>query len=296
MSAAGGFALVCNYKYIIYSGLAAFTLISAASGQAEPTPTPSQEPPTMRTSLGENAGGRTIGELRSHAATISEILETASERVELLAATDADAPELFEAIKHELSLSRQWNGHLETILDDVAEARLALSQREREAAKEITHLTALAEEARLELVELKKVLKESPDEAVQSQDTWSEGRLSEQEAELGTRSQTASNLSISDHLSEGPDSFNIGAIKDDRAMLDSIEAVEASLVSDVDAVRTKIIEALEILATVRGDLPARTHNSGAALSSEDITGWAASMATRLNKASKEALTDAIEQQ
>lgn len=284
MSATGRLVHVFNYKSIFPSVVAALTLIFVSSGQAEPTRL--QEPSRVLPSLGDDGSALTMDELRAHATTISDILETASERVELLAATDADTPALVEAIRHELSLSRRWNRHLGTILHDVTEARRALGKREREAAKEITHLTAMAEEARLELVALKKLLKERPKEAVQSQDTWSEGGLSEQETELDIDSQMAANLPISDDLRERPASVDISATKDARAMLASVEAAETSLVRDVDAVRTKIIEALETLATVRGDLPTRMHDADAAFSSEDITAWAASMATRLNRPSK----------
>ncbi|MEM9625301.1 MAG: hypothetical protein AAGA21_03645, partial [Pseudomonadota bacterium] len=74
------------------------------------------------------------------------------------------------------------------------------------------------------------------------------------------------------------------AIRDTWAMLASVQAAEANLVRDVDAVRGKIIEALRTLADVRGDLPVG-HAEGT-LSSEDITGWAASTATRLDRASR----------
>ena len=86
----------------------------------------------------------------------------------------------------------------------MTEARRALNTREREAAKEITRLTAAAEEARLELIALKKVLKERPGEAKQVRGSWSEGRLNRRETELDTGSQMASNLSIGDGLPGEP--------------------------------------------------------------------------------------------
>ncbi|MEM8948180.1 MAG: hypothetical protein AAGC99_02495, partial [Pseudomonadota bacterium] len=220
---------------------------------------------------GHDGGVPTMDELREHAATITEILDTASERVERLAATDADKPALVKAIKQELSLSRRWNQHLSAILLDVAEARRALSDREREAAKEITRLTATAEEARLELIALKAMLKERPDQATQDQKAWSDSQLDQTETE-----QDIGDVEISG-LSEV-------AIRDTWAMLASVQAAEANLVRDVDAVRGKIIEALRTLADVRGDLPVG-HAEGT-LSSEDITGWAASTATRLDRASR----------
>ena len=79
-----------------------------------------------------------------------------------------------------------------------------------------------------------------------------------------------------------------GTIRETRAMLASVQAAEKSLVRDVDAVRAKIIEALQTLATVSGDLPTRLRGTGtdAALSSEDVTAWAASMATKLNRGAR----------
>lgn len=236
--------------------------------------------------LGGNGSPLTMDELRVHAATINDILETASARVELLATTDADTPALVEAIRQELSLSRRWNRHLGTILLDVAEARRALSRREREAAKEITRLTAIAEEARLELMTLRKVLKERPEQVLRGQDTWSDGRLNKKEAERQVDNLAASNLSIDDDLYREAAKVEADAVRDTRSMLASMQAAEESLVRDVDAVRGKIIEALETLAAVNGDLPMGMHDGDAALSSEDITSWAASMATRLNRASR----------
>lgn len=280
MSAAGGFAWNFNYKYIVFSTLVALTLTVAPSGRAEPAAF--SEPSTVPSVLGGDGSIPTMDELRVHAATITDILETASERVELLATTGADTPALVDAIRQELSLSRRWNRHLGTILLDVAEARRALNTREREAAKEITRLTAAAEEARLELIALEKVLKDRPEEAMQTRETWSDGRLNGKEVELEIDSQMASDLSIRDDQPGGLAGFGTGSIQETRAMLASVQAAEKSLVRDVDAVRAKIIEALQTLATVRGDLPTRVRDTDAALSSVDITAWAASMATRLN--------------
>ena len=269
MSVAGGSVGIFNYKRMTCGVLTAFLLMSAASVHAEPV---GSIVPSMVTSVpGGDGSVPTMDELREHAETISEILDTASKRVELLATTDADKPALVEAIKQELSLSRQWNRHLSAILLDVAEARRALGDREREAAKEITRLTATAEEARLELMALKAMLKERPDQATQNLDAWSDSRLNEEGTE-----QDPDDLEVSG-LSEV-------AIRDTRAMLASVQAAEATLVRDVDAVRGKIIEALRTLADVRGDLP--MGSAGGALSSEDITGWAASTATKLDRASK----------
>ncbi len=283
MSAAGWFARILNFQYVIPGTLTALLLISTSPGKAEPTPR--EEPSAILPALGGDSGVPTMDELRVHAATITDILKTASERVDQLAATDADAPALVDAIRQELSLSRRWNRHLGAILLDVAEARQALNTREREAAKEITRLTAAAEEARLELMALKDVLKGRPEEGI-SGEIRSEGRLQGKESRLDTDVQMAPNLVISGGLPEGPNSFRRSTIEETHAMLASVQAAEKSLARDVDAVRAKIVEALQTLATVRGDLPIRGDDIDAALSSEDITAWAASMATRLNRPSK----------
>ena len=126
-------------------------------------------------------------------------------------------------------------------------------------------MTVLAEEARLELVALKEALKRQPAKAVQNLEERSDGALSRPTADAVTESLA------------GPH----GDIQDARAMLSSMQDAQKSAVRDVDAVRAKIMEALQTLATVRGDLPTREQGAGAGLSSEDITAWAASMATRL---------------
>ncbi|MDH3664196.1 MAG: hypothetical protein OEU92_29980 [Alphaproteobacteria bacterium] len=285
MSAVGKLDRIFNYKFIFYGALAAFALNFATLGYAEPT---ASDVPLAFEGM---VDAPTIEELRAHAATITEILETASERVELLAAADADAPALVDAIKQELSLSRRWNRHLGTILLDVAEARRALGEREREAAKEIARMTAMAEEARLELLALKNVLTQDPDEAAQSREGWPEGRLDgKPPVNIGrqlahTGRQLASSRPIAETMIEdiaGPEAD----LEDARTALASMREAQKSASSDVDAVRAKIIEALETLADMRGDLPTGEPAAGADLSSKDLTGWAASMATRLNRPSR----------
>ncbi|MGI9500501.1 MAG: hypothetical protein ACR2P3_10705 [Geminicoccaceae bacterium] len=230
-----------------------------------------------------DGGKPTMKELQAHAATIGEILEIASERVDRLAA-DAGTPALVDAIRQELSLSRRWNQHLGTILLDVAEARRALGEREREAAKEITRMTAAAEEARLELLALKKMLKRHPDKAVQNLEERSDD-MRGGGARTGAGSQTASSKPAVDASVEA---FREPRddLRDMRAALASVQEAQKSAARDVDAVRIKIMDALQTLATVRGDLPLKLHPAGADLSSEDITAWAASMATRLHRTPK----------
>ena len=214
-------------------------------------------------------------ELRQHAATIDDILRKASERVERLAATEGVEPRLVQAIRQELSLSRRWNRHLETILLDVAEARRVLGEREREAAREIARMTAVAEEARLELIELKKVLDRRPQAAEQGASKRSDGGLDQG---LGRR------LASSDAAID-PAAGVSRETDVTRAMLASMQEAQKSVAKDVDAVRAKIIDALQTLASVRGDLPVGEGGVDAELSSEDITGWAASVATRLGRRS-----------
>lgn len=278
MSAISGLDRVFNCKFIFCSALAALTLNFSALGHADPAASP------VLPALGGEVDAPTMDELRLHAATITELLETASDRVDRLAATDAEAPALVDAIKQELTLSRRWNRHLGTILLDVAEARRALGEREREAAKEIARMTAIAEEARLELMALKNVLMSDPDEAAQRLEAWPEGRLDDNPP-ADIRAHLASSRPAADMVIAkiaGPS----GDLEDARATLAYMRDAQEAASSDVDAVRTKIIEALETVATMRGDLPVGERGDGGDLSSEDLTAWAASMATRLNRPSR----------
>lgn len=279
MSAVGTFDQFFIQKYIFRSALGALALCCASLGvtQAQAEPTASE----AALALAADGGGMSMEELRQHAATIDDILETASERVERLAAAEDVEPRLVEAIRQELSLSRRWNRHLEKILLDVAKARRVLGKREREAAKEIVRMTAVAEEARLELIELKRVLKRHPAEEEQNLEKRSEGSL-DNDARAGFGDQMASSRAIIDAAVKGAAGPQ-GDVLEARAMLASMQDAQKSAARDVDAVRAKIIDALQTLASVRGDLPVGARGVGADLSSEDITGWAASVATRLNR-------------
>ena len=281
MSAVGTCDHIFNHKSIFAVALTVFSLCCAIPGmtsaQAEPTAT---EAALARTIDG---GASSMEELREHAATIDGILQMASERVERLAATEGVEPRLVQAIRRELSLSRRWNHHLETILIDVAEARRVLGEREREAAKEIARMTAVAEEARLELIELRKVLKRRPPEAAEAPKKQSYGSL-DKDRSAGIGDQMASSGAVVDPAARLATGVS-GEAEVARAMLASMQEAQESVAKDVDAVRAKIIDALQTLASVRGDLPMREQGGDAELSSEDITGWAASVATRLGRPS-----------
>ena len=283
MSIVGRFDRFLSCYVPICVVLVACVLLPPQSGQSEESA--SNEPALAKPALRLDAKNPTIDEMRAHATTIAGILELASERVERLAEEETGATALIDAIRHELTLSRQWNRHLGTILLDVAEARRALGKREREAAQEIARMTAIAEEARLELLALRNVLQGSRGEAQRSQKSWSEGRL-DGEAPFGTGKQVASSKPIADAVIEaiaGPKSD----LADARATLKSVQKAQQSAISDVDAVRAKIIGALETLARARGgDLALGKRGDDADLSSEDITSWAASTATRLSRSPK----------
>ena len=276
MSVADGGGRFFDARFVVPGVLIALLLSLAAPGQAEPANPPSSS---------VLDGTQSMEELRVHASTIADILDAASERVDRLAADDAASPALMNAIRQELSLSRRWNHHLGTILDEVTEARRALGLREREAAREITRLTVAAEEARQELIALRKVLKAPRDQPGQHGEAWPEGSLDDT-VSGDHAARTATRLEVREASAEHDDSaraWESRALDDVRAMLTTMQESQKSAVRDVDAVRAKIIEALQTLNGVRGDLPMKAPGDGAALSSEDITAWAATMALRLGR-------------
>jgi hypothetical protein len=261
--------LFFNHKFVLCAALLAFLSSTAASGQAQPAVpvTPTAE------------GGRpTLEDLHGHAETIAEILDTASARVESLAASGAQAPDLLGAIRQELMLSRRWNRHLTSILQDVAEARRALGERERDAAREILRMTAAAEEAQRELIALKKVLTGEPAATAEGGEGWSDSRsYGEVPDDLGGR--VAANVTIV----EPPMRSDAGLPSDlveARLALLSMEQAQSAVIRNVDTVRGKIIEALQTLAAVQGDSTLDLPRTGGELSSEGITAWAASIATK----------------
>ena len=218
-----------------------------------------------------------LEELKDHAATIDDILSEASRRVDQLAGSSSEPAALVDAIRQELSLSRRWNQHLATILLDVAEARRDLSRRERQAAQEIARITAVAEEARLELVELKKVLDERPQESDPSPNRQSDSPNTQSD-------RSASERRINDvaRTLAGP-----GAdIEDARERLNSMQEAQQLAIDDVDAVRSKIIEALQTLGDLHGHPLILERNEHGDLTSGDITAWAVSTATRMQRSGR----------
>lgn len=287
MSAVHGFGRLFNYKYTFCGGLIMLVASFAGSVEAEPVKddrTLAVEPAAGREEVRATGGKPTIDELREHAATINDILDMASERVDrLVSEGDRGSSALVDAIKQELKLSRQWNDHLGTMLLDVAEARRALGERERSAAKEIARMTAMAEEARLELLALKDVLKRdtvTPEQGHDLGERPGDGPRSE----IG--SQTASGRSLAEAMTGVAGSG--GDLLDAQMSLAFLQEAQRSAAKDVDAVRAKIIEALQTLAAVRGDLPVEPGDGQSELSSKDITGWAASMATRMARSKPDA--------
>ncbi len=265
---------VLNFKFFRAVGFLTMAMIPCAIAQSEPVSASNTgSVVALRTSDGPG-----LDELRDHAAAIDQILAVASERVDRLAADGATSSGLMEAIRQELSLSRRWNRHLASILHDVAEARLALRTREREAAKEIARMTAVAEEARLELEALKKVLDRETGEAAPAPEERSDRQIER------TPAQSVAAIDRRDLDAVSQDLAGDGArLEDARAALDVMRAAQRSAIGDIDAVRAKIIEALTSLGDATSEPPSDRLEEGANLSSEDITAWAVSTAVRLGR-------------
>lgn len=273
MLAAGGFGRFCNRPTLFLGSTIVLSMALALPGHAEPGESLSAEPWVF--SVGEDQTSITLDELRLHASTIGDILDIASERVERLAVQE-QAPDLVAAIRHELSLSRRWNQHLASILLEVAEARRELGVRERQAAAEIAQLTAVAEKARLELVALKKALSsEEPDNSYDPEQQSSLPARGVSDAVSGGRG--AGIDAVTEGLA-GP----YGDLDDAQATLTFMYEAQEAAVGDVEVVRAKIIDALHTVAAVRGDQSV-DHEFSGSLSSEDITAWAASMASKLHE-------------
>lgn len=277
MSASRSLERDINRKYIFSAALLALLLILPATVHAEST---SVETKT------DSRGERTIEELHEHAETIAVILQTASERVEELSASNAETPAVLEAIRQEISLSRRWNRHLGTILREVTEARRALGAREREAAKEIARMTAAAEEARLELDALRSVLEGTDHE---SKEAWSDG-WHDSNKQSSVAPQADMKLPGIRRATEQIDDDSLySSLQDTRLDLAYMHEAQSSALRDVESVRAKIFEALQTLAVTRTDIEFERHHGGD-LTNEDITSWAASMAAKLN-ADKRARVD-----
>jgi len=275
MSVATMFDRFINHKFILYSFILTFLLCWPPLGHADsPGPVPAED----------EVGELTMDELRVQADTIREILATASQRVDELAVADTDTPALMDAIRQEISLSRRWNDHLGAILQEVAKAQRELGDREREAAKEIVRMTAIAEEARLELVALKNVLKGQPVDTQQDGDHGPNDASHDQDqTDAGGPSMPQSSLAAAVTEAISDPTANLDEA---RAALVAMQEAQADAFHDVDAVRTKIIDALETLAAARGESVSLMPDADESLSSQGITAWAASTATKLNRTSR----------
>ncbi len=269
MSALGSLERGINHRCALFGVLLASLLNLPADIHAEPA-----EP---EVSVDEHSE-QTIEELHEHAETIAVILETASERVEELSASDAETPMLLEAIRQEISLSRRWNRHLGTILREVTEARRALGEREREAAREIARMTAVAEEARLELNALRNVLEGA---GTTPEDSWSDSGLGLDPSAAKQRQAASAPPATPKAGQQADDASLFASLQDTRLELAFMQEAQASALRDVDTVRAKIFEALQTLAIARTDREFQ-RNLGGDLTDEDITSWAASMAAKLN--------------
>ena len=261
---------------------AALFAVMTSSGYAEP----GAGSPTTGLAL-ENWDGKsavTIEELKSHTMKIGELLDHASSRVDSLAdqAVDGtDGDKLVAAIRQELNLSRKWNRHLTSILIEVTEARRNLGIRERKAVAEINELTSIAEQARRELVALKKSLvPKSPlpsEDGLDSDPAEASGTDQQSSLKAGPRR----NDLVTEELA-GPDA----TIEDARRTLDKMAAAQKIAAGDIEVIRAKIIDALHVLAPHRAKPPKvetpkepRTESN---LTSEEITAWAASIAGKLH--------------
>jgi len=222
-----------------------------------------------------------LDELKDHASTIDEILSEASRRVDQLASEGKAPAALIDAIRQELSLSRRWNQHLATILLDVAEAKQELGRREREAALEIARMTAVAEEARLELVALKEVLgRRSESVAPDPEERSDHSPVGPSFIDLASIGEPSLETLRSGLLGPGVD------LRDARETLAAVEAAQETAAHDVDAVRSKIIEALQTLGEMSGHHVTVGGTEDGNLTSKDITGWAASMTTKLQQSDR----------
>lgn len=262
-----------NHRYILAGLLTALLLIKSVPAFAE-QPVSEAEPPS--------SADPTIEELHEHSETIAVILETASQRVDELSISNAETPLVLEAIRQEISLSRRWNEHLGTILHDVAEARRALGERERAAAKEIVRMAAAAEEARLELIALRSVLEGVSARPGAVEEEGSKGKLRDGLRDTDEK-RIPLDLSLPDAIVEDvTDNGRISELHDARLGLVSMQNAQNAALRDVESVRGKIMEALQTLATARGDTEFEQPLIDDKLTSDDITAWAASMATRLH--------------
>jgi hypothetical protein len=281
MSASGVFRRSCRLPVLSFVAFALPWTGMAELGRAQQATTSSPTAATLADWDGKSAV--TLDELRLHALEIGNLLDRASARVDRLAdeaSGQTESGALLGAIRHELDLSRQWNRHVTSILLEVAEARRALGVRERKAAAEIFELTSIAEEARLELIALWEALRPGMPAP------FGEPGL------LGPKPGT-SQPSAPGHGKSGIGMKAAGTLEaPDQAAgeasraLDEINAIEKNAAGDIEAVRAKIMDALRTLAPhrkapVNSDVMEDSRIDGA-LSSKEITAWAASIASKLH--------------
>lgn len=279
MSATGAFGRFCGRQVPGLTMAVAVIVGTVQPGYTEQEPQPSITTTDVLSLDGTTAPS--LDELRLHAMKIGELLDHASARVDRLADEAGDKTvtvPLVSAIRQELDLSRQWNRHLSSILLEVAEARRTLGIRERKVAAEIFELTTIAEEARLELVTLWESLK--PDAA----------NLVEIEAEQPAIKPGADqDVGLSVYEADAVVKELAGpraTIMDAKRTLDEMSAAQKAAAGDIEAVRAKIIDALQTLAPHREEplkakIPA-DHKDESSISSREITAWAASIVTKLH--------------
>lgn len=236
--------------------------------------------------------GADIDQLKRQARKIGELLDHASKRVDRLARDSDGRPDgtaLYRAVRQELDLSRQWNRHLSSILLEVAETRRELHIRERRAAAEIKAFSLVAEEARLELVALKKALEQDGKRAV---DTLEDGSAADGLTPQDTKALPAPDLQGMNGDANDPQE----RIDQARRVLESMDEAQALAAHDLDMVRSKLLEALKTL-----DLPHRNHRPAkpsdssledSSLSSQEIMAWAASIAGKLHREGFETIEQA----
>ncbi len=280
MSAFGALSCSRGFSIIAFFAFALPWMGIVGSAQAQQT-----KPSTNAAKLADWDGEApvTLDEIRLHALEIGDLLDKAGARVDQLADEASDHSQsraLLRAVRQELDLSRQWNRHLTSILLEVAEARRALGAREQKAAAEIFELTSIAEEARLELIALWESLRPdmSPPFGEHDLRQSTQPEVSPppaQEAGKGRLGATSGTLTDTDKV-----------VSDAKRVLDEMDAMQATAAGDIEAVRAKLIDALQTLAPHQADpikpgiLDDVRKDSG--LSSKEITAWAASIAGKLH--------------
>jgi hypothetical protein len=139
-------------------------------------------------------------------------------------------------------------------------------------------MTAMAEEARLELNALRSVLE---GKKTTTSDGWSDSRL-DLPPHAAERSEATSTLpKPARERPQAHDTSLLNTLQDTRLELAFMQQAQTTALRDVESVRAKIFEALQTLAVARADGEFQDHHVGD-LTNDDITSWAASMAAKLN--------------